>query len=163
MLGPRNVLRGRPNPVSSNRRRDFGIWGAVVGLTHLGIGLTVHFRGRMQLYFIAPPESGGVVPIRLDAFGAANYLGAIAGGVLLVLLLLSNDRALGRLGTRRWKAWRRLNYLGALAVLGHGGLYQTIERRHVELVILFGGVAARTLVVQGLGLGLGEARRRLDR
>ena len=30
-LGPLNVLRRRPNPVSFNLRRDFGIWSAIVG------------------------------------------------------------------------------------------------------------------------------------
>src|SRR5206468_2206266 len=58
MLGPLKLIGNRPNPVSNDLRRDLGIWGAVVGLFHVGVGLTVHFHGRMQLYFIPEPEKG---------------------------------------------------------------------------------------------------------
>lgn len=68
VLAPLNVLMGRPNPVSFNRRRDFGIWSALVGIGHAGIGLTVHLHGRMYLYFLGErdtPGSLGCVPIPL--------------------------------------------------------------------------------------------------
>lgn len=151
-LGPLNVLRGRPNPVSADWRRDLGIWGGIVGLAHVGFGLMVHLRGTMWLYFVSPPKAHSAIPVRLDAFGAANYLGLVAGAVLLILLLLSNDRALRRLGTLRWKAWQRLNYLGAVAILGHGVLYQALERRRAALIAVFCLVVAGTLAVQGLGI-----------
>jgi sulfoxide reductase heme-binding subunit YedZ len=151
IVGPLNVLRGRPNPVSTDLRRDFGICGGLVSLVHVGVGLTVHLRGEMRDYFLAPAESNAAMPIRLDAFGVANHLGLIAGLVLLGLLALSNDRMLGRLGAARWKAWQRLNYLGALAILGHGVLYQLLERRTASMVAGFAVVAAATAVMQGLG------------
>jgi sulfoxide reductase heme-binding subunit YedZ len=159
ILGPLNLLRGRPNPVSSDLRRDLGIWGAIIGLVHVGVGLTVHFRGRMHLYFLPPSEAHALVPIRLDAFGLANYLGAFAGGVLLLLLLISSDRALRWLGARRWKAWQRLSYAGALATLGHGVLYQLLERRRLVLVVLFGTLAAVALIFQSLGIRAVRSRR----
>ncbi len=152
VLGPLNLLRSRPNPVSSDLRRDLGIWGAVIGLIHVGIGLTVHFRGKMHLYFLPPPEGRSWLPLRSDAFGGANHLGAIAGVILVILLALSSDKALRRLGSKRWKRWQRLNYFGALAILGHGVLYQILEHRRAGLVILFALVSAGTLGLQFLGV-----------
>jgi methionine sulfoxide reductase heme-binding subunit len=152
MLGPLNLLRQRPNPVSSDLRRDLGIWGAIVGLVHVGIGLTVHFQGRMQLYFIPAPGSGAPLPFRTDAFGGANYLGVLGGIVFLILLALSNDTALRWLGSRRWKRWQQLNYVLAIATLLHGVLYQLLEKRRIGFVVLFTLVTVGTLVVQLLGV-----------
>src|SRR5262245_40844369 len=49
--GPWNVLRGRPNPVSTDLRRDIGIWAGIVGLVHVAVGLQVHAGGDIWLYF----------------------------------------------------------------------------------------------------------------
>lgn len=151
-LGPLNLVRGRPNPVSSDLRRDVGIWAAVLSLTHVAVGLTVHLRGRMEQYFLPAPEAGSLMPVRLDPFGIANQLGLASGLGLLVLLVLSSDRALRRLGPARWKRWQRLNYWAAGAIALHGILYQVIERRRAGLVFLFSIVLAATLVVQALGI-----------
>ena len=159
MLGPLNLVRARPNPVSSDLRRDLGVWGGVVGLVHLGIGLTVHMRGKMLQYFLPPPASRGLLPFRVDAFGAANDLGLVSGLILLMLVLLSSDLSLRVLGTPRWKWWQRMNYVGALAMVGHGVLYQAIERRPFVLVALFAAVVGVTLTLQGIGVGI--VRRRI--
>ena len=50
-LGPWNVLRRRANPVSSDLRRDISIWAGILALVHTAVGLTVHLRGRMWMYF----------------------------------------------------------------------------------------------------------------
>jgi sulfoxide reductase heme-binding subunit YedZ len=50
-LGPWNVLRQRPNPTSFDLRRDVGIWTGILAIAHTAIGLTVHLRGRMWMYF----------------------------------------------------------------------------------------------------------------
>jgi sulfoxide reductase heme-binding subunit YedZ len=152
ILGPLNLLRGRPNPVSSDLRRDLGIWGGVVGLIHVAIGLTVHMRGKMHLYFLAPREWHSAVRVRLDLFGAANYSGLFSGAVLLLLVLISSDAALRRLGAARWKRWQRLNYFGAVALACHGVLYQVAEQRTVGLVTFYLVIIATTVCAQGLGV-----------
>ena len=159
VLGPLNLIRGLANPLSSDLRRDLGIWGGIVGLLHVGVGLTVHLRGKMYQYFLRPPERHGAFPFRLDAFGAANDLGLLAGGVLLLLLLLSSDLALRRLGTTRWKRLQRLNYYGAIAILGHGVLYQIQERRRIALVSVFVVIVVTTLALQRVGFRNALRRR----
>jgi sulfoxide reductase heme-binding subunit YedZ len=81
LVGPCNVLRGRANPLSSDLRRDVGIWAGILALLHTAIGLDVHLRGRPWLYFV--DQHGHV---RHDLFGFGNYTGLVAA--LLSLLLL---------------------------------------------------------------------------
>jgi sulfoxide reductase heme-binding subunit YedZ len=157
-IGPWNVLRRRPNPVSSDLRRDVGIWAGIVGLFHLGIGLAVHLRGRPWLYFVYPADQPHAVPVRHDLFGFANFTGLAAGLLLLLLLALSNDLSLARLGTRRWKALQRFNYYAAALVIAHSVAYQFIENR-IHLPALLVTFAVVVLAVAGLQIrGVGRVR-----
>jgi sulfoxide reductase heme-binding subunit YedZ len=152
-IGPWNVLRARPNPVSTDLRRDVGIWAGTLGLFHLGVGLNVHLRGRPWLYFVYPADQRSAVPLRHDLFGFANETGLVAGLVLLLLLALSNDRMLVRLRSRRWKSLQRLNYWGAVLVVAHSVAYQVIENRvrMPALLLAFLVLVAATAVLQALG------------
>lgn len=152
ILGPLNLVLGRPNPISSDLRRDIGIWAALVSLAHVVVGLTVHLRGKMAQYFIPAPEAHAALPIRFDPFGLANYLGVASAAVLLLLLLLSNDVSLRRLGAPRWKRWQQWNYLAAGAMALHGVLYQLIEKQRIRFVVLFGLVLVIVGVTQWLGV-----------
>ncbi len=150
-LGPWNVLWSRANPLSTHLRRDLGIWAAVAGLVHVVAGLQVHMRGRFWLYFI-PNKEPSPVFFRTDLFGFANHTGLLATTILILLLALSSDRVLSRLGGRRWKRWQRSSYLLALLVVAHGFAYQAIEGRQPLLVVAFSVVVAVVLSAQLLGL-----------
>ncbi len=148
LLGPLNLWRKRTNPVSTDLRRDLGIWAGIVGLLHVLIGLQVHFRGRMWLYFL--PEAG--FGPRHDPFGLANYAGLGAALILAVLLALSNDLSLRRLGAKRWKALQRWNYGLLLLVVFHGVVYQILENREPPYVLLGALMVAGVVVLQGCGV-----------
>lgn len=145
VLGPWNVIRGRANPVSFDLRRDIGIWAGIMALVHTGIGLNVHLRGRPWLYFV--DEHHG---IRHDLFGFGNDTGLIAALLFLLLLALSNDLSLRRLGTRRWKSLQRWTYVAVALTVVHGVAYQQIEKRQQSykavLWITTGVLAAVQLV-----------------
>jgi len=158
LIGPLNVIRGRPNPVSTNLRRDTAIWGGMLGLAHVIIGLQVHLHGKMLQYFFNPPEKAARIPLRLDGFGMANDSGLVAALLLVLLLALSNDLSLRRLGTSRWKALQRTNYVAMALVVGHGALYQLAERRTLDFVALFAALALVAIGAQLVGF-----RRTQDR
>ncbi len=158
-LGPLNLLRRRPNPVSSDLRRDLGIWTAILALAHTGVGLTVHFRGRMHLYFLAPPDQRLPGPLRLDLFGITNHLGLIAAILLLGLALISSDRWLARLGTSRWKRWQRIAYVAAALTVVHGLVFQFLEGRAVGLVAGLLLLSVLIAVAQILGVRVYRRRR----
>src|SRR5713226_8347075 len=148
--GPWNVLRSRPNPVSSDLRRDLGIWAGVLGLVHVTVGLQVHMSGNIWEYFFHPPAPQRLL-VRLDPFGLANYTGLGVTLILAVLLALSNDASLRWLGTRRWKMAHRSAYVAVALVLGHGALYQLMEKRSLPFVVLFVAVAVALTILQLAG------------
>jgi sulfoxide reductase heme-binding subunit YedZ len=135
LIGPWRVRRGRSAPVSTDLRRDVGIWGGVFGLAHVATGLFVHLGDPLK-YFVYR-DTGRALPVRYDLFGFANWSGLAATALLALLLLISNDVSLRRLGSRRWKAWQRWTYwAGALVVL-HGLAYQWIEKGNGGWVYVF--------------------------
>jgi sulfoxide reductase heme-binding subunit YedZ len=150
-IGPLRVLRSRPNPVSTDLTRDVGIWAGATGLLHVVLGLQVHMRGRFWLYFVYPPDQPHRLPLRHDSFGAANWTGLGATAVLVLLLAISNDVALRRLGAKRWKALQRWSYAAALLTLVHGVVFQVIEKRRLPYVSMLGGLTAAALLLQAAG------------
>lgn len=147
-LGPWNVLRHRPNPVSFDLRRDLGIWTGVLALLHSGIGLTVHLRGRMWMYFF---KSLHPLALQKTLFGFANVIGSAAALLFILLLAISNDMSLRRLGTRRWKSAQRWIYAAFGLTIAHGIAYQLVEKRRIPWVIVFSLIAIFAVVIQLLG------------
>lgn len=144
-LGPWNILRRRPNPVSFDLRRDLGIWSAILALLHTGVGLTVHLRGRMWMYFFKRLHP---LAIQNNQFGAANYIGLASALLFLLLLAISNDLSLRKLGTQRWKSWQRWTYAAAILAVAHGILFQLVEKRHLPWVLVFATITLTATAIQ---------------
>jgi sulfoxide reductase heme-binding subunit YedZ len=151
-LGVWNVMRGQRNPVSSDLRRDLGIWCALLSLAHVIVGLNVHMK-KWTLYFVQETSW-----LRWDLFGAANYLGAVAGLVVIGLLATSNDFSIRLLGKHRWKNFQRLNYLYFFFVGLHGAIYLVVEKRLVPYTAILGLMGAWVVTVQLVGF----RRQRLE-
>jgi methionine sulfoxide reductase heme-binding subunit len=151
-IGPLNLLRQRPNPVSSHFRRDAGICTGILALVHTVLGLQVHFGGDFVRYFIFPNSHERLLPLRYDAFGVANYTGLVATLVFLVLLGLSNNASLRRLGVQKWKSLQRWAYPGSAFVVVHGALYQMLERRDVAMVVALVLISGSAVLAQGFGI-----------
>lgn len=127
LLGPWNVWRGNANPVSFDLRRDIGIWAGIMAVVHTVVGLDVHLRGRPWLYFVNEHHT-----IRCDLFGFSNDTGALAALLIVMLLAISNDLSLRRLGSRKWKFLQQWTYAAALFMFAHAVGYQSIEKRQVS-------------------------------
>jgi len=155
IIGPLNVLRDRPNPISTYLRRDIGIWAGLLALVHVVVGLQVHLRGRMWLYFVYPADEARLLPVRHDLFGLANYTGLAAMLVLALLLTLSNNAALRAIGGRRWKGLQRWNYAAFSLTVLHGIAYQLIEERALLFVAIGSAVVLAVVALQVAGLRRG--------
>ncbi len=123
VLGPWNVLRGRHNPVSFD-----------------------HLRGRPWLYFVDEHKH-----IRHDIFGFSNDTGLIAALLFLLLLAISNDLSLRRLGTRRWKSLQRWTYVAAALTGLHAVAYQQVEKRQAAYQVMVWGITAGLTALQLAG------------
>ena len=150
VTGPLNIVRRRPNPVSTDLRRDLGIWAGVLAIAHFLIGWQVHMPHR-YLYWLREAHDTGRLAARTDLFGFANYTGLVAVLLVLVLLALSNDFYLAKLGARRWKSLQRWNYALFALVAAHGIAYQVIEKRVAPFVVAFAALSLLTLVAQYMG------------
>ena len=153
-FGPVNAMRGRRYPVSTDIRRDFGIWAGLAAVAHVIIGLQVHLRGRMKEYFV--DRIAGIWLPRPDLFGLANYTGLVAGLIFLALLVTSNDASLRGLGTLRWGRLHALVLWALVLTVAHGAAYQVIEKRNAAFIALF---AALAMVAFGVRMLAGRRRR----
>ena len=70
---------------------------------HTGIGLTVHLRGRMWMYFFKSCTRAHAG----HAFGAAHYIGLVAAALFAMLLAFQTIGRSAALGTARWKSLQR--------------------------------------------------------
>lgn len=157
LIGPWNLLRNKANPVSSDLRRDIGIWAGLLGVLHAGVGQFVHLRGRPWLYYIYGPGEHHR-GMRHDLFGLANYTGAVGTLILIVLLATSNDLSLRRLGTRKWKQLQRWNYAVFALVAVHSFAFQGVETQKMQWVITAAVCVVAALAMQTAGLVQQNAR-----
>jgi DMSO/TMAO reductase YedYZ heme-binding membrane subunit len=75
--------------------------------------------------------------------------------VLLVLLLvLSSDRVLRRLGSTWWKRLQRSAYFAFLLTVGHGFAFQALESRSAGLIVVLALVTAAVIALQLRGAAL---------
>ena len=153
LIGPWNLLRRQPNPVSSDLRRDLGIWAGILGVLHAAVGQCVHLRGRPWLYYVyGPTEHPHSFPMRHDIFGLANYTGAVGTLLLIALLATSNDYSLRALGTPRWKQLQRWNYaVFALTAIHAIGYQEGIEKQKAPFVATVIVCLAIALLFQAAG------------
>jgi sulfoxide reductase heme-binding subunit YedZ len=153
VLGPWNVLAGRANPLSFDLRRDFGIWAGIMALLHTVVGLNVHLRGRMWLYFVNERHH-----VRHDLFGFGNDTGLLAALLFLLLLAISSDRSLRSLGARAWKSLQRWTYAAVALTAAHAIAYQHIEQRKVSYEVLLGAAVVAVMSFQIAGWNRSKAR-----
>jgi len=135
-IGPLNLLRGLRNPVSSDLRRDIGIWAGIMGLLHVLVSLPLP-AGNIIFLFLRDTGEGIDLALRTDIIGVANDFGLLATLLAVLLLLLSNDWTLTLFGARRWKSLQRWSYPLLVLVAAHGLGYILQEHRDSKLLGLF--------------------------
>ncbi|TXE11197.1 ferric reductase-like transmembrane domain-containing protein [Algoriphagus aquimarinus] len=152
ILGPINLMLKLKNPISTNIRRDIGIFGGLLGLIHSVVGLFMHFTGRPWLYFVEEVEKG--FAIRKGNFGLANYTGLLGAFILILLLVISNDYFLRKLKAAKWKNLQRFTYLMFVLVIAHSIFYR-LNADKVDLIIyLYLPIFLTILAFQLIGIWL---------
>lgn len=156
-IGPLMALTsGRPT-LNNYLRRDIGIWAGLNGLAHVWLGTLVSMNAGYVATFVKAALSPPSAEVRNWLFSVGAIAGYVVGALLVLLLALSSDRALRRLGAPRWKRLQRASYLALGLTALHGLAFQVIETRPAALVLL---LVATTLAVLALHLA---ARRAVHR
>lgn len=159
VIGPLRVLQGGRPILSDRRRRHLGIWCGIFSLFHVVAGLNVHFGGDMIQYFLVPTRSGQL-SVRADAFGLTSELGLVATLGTALLLGVSNNASLRKMGALRWKQLQRISYPVFGLVVVHGIIFQFLEHRTMGLIV---GVAAAASLVAVLQACAFKIRREASR
>jgi methionine sulfoxide reductase heme-binding subunit len=159
LIGPGNLMLRRRTPISSYLARDVGIWAAIFSVIHVIVGIFVHgppapLADRIRYYFIAPEGT----PLT-NSFGWANWTGLAATLIVLGLLTISSNFALGKLKARNWKNLQRLNYVLFALVVAHAILYGALRRITSITTLLLGVILVAVLTGQLVGIGLWRRRR----
>jgi methionine sulfoxide reductase heme-binding subunit len=150
VVGPANLLLRRQNPVSSHLRRDLGIWTGIYSGVHVLFGFHVNGGGRLShilRYFVDP--SGRPL---VNSFGWGNWTGLVAWLIAIVLLVTSNDAALRRLKSDRWKGIQRLTYAFFVLVIAHAFFYGVGLRVESPFTVLLGLSILAVVMGQATGL-----------
>ena len=149
LIGPANLMLRRRNPANSYLRRDVGTWTAMWSVVHVVVGFQGHTAGAFGFvdYFVADGR-----PLT-NSFGMGNWTGLAATVIVVLLLVLSTDRYLRELKSRRWKDLQRLNYtLFALVVL-HAIYYGALRQMTSPFTRVLIGTVITALVGQAVGIG----------
>lgn len=143
-LGPWQALRTGQPVINNLLRRDLGIWAALTGLAHLVVATEeVMQPAYFSTYFAVP--AGAPLTGWAGWIGRSSIVGGyVIGLIFLVLLGLSNNLSVRRLGSGRWKRLQGLSSVAFLLTAAHGAVFQVIERRT--------GVWLATLVVMSIAL-----------
>lgn len=162
MIGPYYILSGRPSPANSMLRRDIAIWAGIWAIAHAGIASFIHVDGLLfwRSFLYRAPTLADPFPIKLNRIGQANYIGLAQLGIIILLLILSNNIALRRLGTKRWKTMQRLAYVAMAFILLHAFVYHRIELRLWSFRWPVYALFALVFIVQAAGFVYYRRRRK---
>lgn len=149
-IGPVNALRHRPTPPHSYLRRDIGIWAGLLALVHVVFGASIHIEN-FQVWTLFLKDTGSGWVLQDGWFGLAYYVGLLQVAILLLLLGISNDVMMRRLGMSRWKNLQRLLYVVMPLLFVHGFAMHRAENRERVVRLVFMGMMLSILLIQFIG------------
>jgi methionine sulfoxide reductase heme-binding subunit len=146
LLGPVNVMLRRPNPLSTDVRRDLGLWAAALATIHTLLVVATPLRPDIWRIFAVSPGR-----LTIDSMSTANDVGLAATLLILLLAAISNDGAMRLFGGMRWKSLQRLSYLLFFLAVAHTLLYDRLVQPgpFYELLLLAAVMAVLTLQING--------------
>jgi methionine sulfoxide reductase heme-binding subunit len=153
-VGPIAVFRKRPLSKNTYLRRDIGIWTGILALSHMIFGISIHTDGLAiaSLWVMDMNMTGYILPLQGGWFGLANFAGLFQALLIALLLCISNDIMMRRLGMTKWKNLQRLTYLVVLSILIHGIAYQRVENRDLIIRGVFLFIMGSIILMQATAL-----------
>lgn len=150
-IGPLHALRTGRLLTNHLLRRDLGIWCALTGLAHLGIAFAISMTPAYMQAYIDVAGAWPAPGVRRQLYSWAVIGSLVIAAVFLVLLALSSNAALRRVGPTWWKRLQRLSYLAFALTVLHSVAFQVIESRSAWLVALLVLLTGAVLATQLAG------------
>jgi sulfoxide reductase heme-binding subunit YedZ len=136
MIGPIYRIGGRLRQANIYIRRDIGVWAGLTGLLHFVAGNVVAMNPIYVGAFVQGAVTPPGVPVREQLFSAGAILGTLIAILLLLLLAISSDWAIRRLGSKLWKRLQRSAHFALWLTIAHGLAYQILESRYLAMLVL---------------------------
>lgn len=157
LIGPWRAVSDGRVPSNNYLRRDIGIWAALIGMVHFllanMLSMNYAYLGRYVTDAAAAPSA----EVRRQLYNYGTITGYVVAVLFLLLLGLSSDRVMRRVGLRWWKRLQRSSYVAFALTALHGFAFQALESRPPVWVALV--VAAGAMVLGGQAWGRTALRR----
>lgn len=150
-LGPLRVLRSNPLALNIYWRRDIGIWSGLAGLVHLLVATELSMNQSYMAVYVNLSTRGLSDVMRMDLFSWGSVVGFLVGILVLLLLVLSNNKIMNLLGATWWKRLQRIAYPAFMLTVLHGFAFQALEARSIFLVVTLFAVLIGVLTLQVTG------------
>lgn len=151
LVGPAHALRtGRP-VANHLLRRDLGIWCALNGLAHLGIAFAISMTPAYMQAWVDGAPAWPSAPVRRELYLWAVIGSLVVAALFVLLLALSSNVAMRRLGPAWWKRLQRGSYIAFVLTVAHSVVFQLIEGRTAWLVALLWLLAIAVAAAQAAG------------
>lgn len=144
LIGPIRRMERSPYRINVYTRRDVGIWAALHGLFHFVAGNFVAMNQSYVGEFVNQAFRSPGVPVREKLFSGGSIAGMVIALIFLLLLAISSDRAMRRLGAKKWKTMQRSAHIALWVTVLHGAAFQVLEARYLPMIVM--GAMVATLV-----------------
>jgi DMSO/TMAO reductase YedYZ heme-binding membrane subunit len=142
LIGPVYRLDGSPEQINIHLRRDVGIWAALNGLLHFVAGTVVAMDQAYISSFVSTAVAPLSVAVREQLFNGGSILGTVVALLFLMLLLISSDWAVRRIGAVRWKRLQRTATISLWLTVLHAIAFQLLEARLFPLLLTLMAIVA---------------------
>jgi sulfoxide reductase heme-binding subunit YedZ len=157
LIGPMHAFRkGRPL-ANSYIRRDIGIWAALSGLMHFYLANVLAMNYEYLGIYVENAPVPPSAEIRRELYSWGVILGYVIAVLFIVLLALSNDWIVQKVGLKWWKRIQRVSYLGFLFTSAHAFAFQALESREVLWIIVV--LLITLLVLFGQASGIASVKK----
>jgi DMSO/TMAO reductase YedYZ heme-binding membrane subunit len=157
LIGPMTVLRTGRLPGNLYIRRDTGIWAALMGLLHFYLAnvlsMNYEYLGIYVENSALPPSAA----VRSSLYTWGTIFGYVIALLFIVLLVLSSDRMIRKVGLKWWKRIQRISYLGFILTCLHAFAFQVIEARPLLWVLVV--LVITMVIIAGQYMGIRAVRR----
>ena len=151
LIGPANVLRSGRLVVNSYIRRDTGIWAATTGLLHFYLANVLSMNYEYLGTYVENAVQLPTAAVRSTLYNSGTISGYIIAVLFIVLLALSSDWMVRKVGLKWWKRIQRLSYLAFILTCIHAFEFQVLEARPLLWVLVVAAITGVTFAGQCLG------------
>ncbi|UCG73059.1 MAG: ferric reductase-like transmembrane domain-containing protein [Chromatiales bacterium] len=159
-IGPANAIRKGKALVNVYARRDTGIWAALNGLLHFFLANVLAMNYEYLGIYVENAPVPPSVPVREALYLWGTILGYVIAVLFIMLMGLSNDWMVRKVGLKWWKRLQRASYAAFIFTCAHAFMFQVLETRAAVWVVVVALVTV--LIIAGQGLGIAAIRKLRD-